>query len=252
MSSLFAAPMSAGYAVIVVLSHLFAPVLGGLAAAAAIVAITVGIRLLLTPLTWSAMRGQARIAALAPRVQDLRTRYRRQPDRLQAELGALYQQNGGAVLAGVLPLLLQLPVFGILYRLLESPTVGGSRNVLLRHDLFGASLGSRWLASPGAVSGHGLVFLGLFALLAAVGWLSVRAARPAPAAGQASGGAGALMRILPFSTLVVAAFVPLAAGLYLLTSAGWAVAERAVLRRRLAIAPAAPARPPGSGARQSH
>jgi YidC/Oxa1 family membrane protein insertase len=254
LSSLLSASMGAVYTVIVLLSHLLAPALGGLAAAAAIVAITMGIRLLLTPLTWYAIRGQARIAALAPRVHQLRTRYRRQPDRLQAELAALYQQHGGALLAGVLPLLAQLPVFGIVYRLLESPTVHGSRNVLLSHDLFAASLGSRWLAGAGPVSAHGLVFLVLFALLAVVGWLSLRVARPNLAGGQAPGRTGVLMRIVPFTTPVVAAFVPLAAGLYLLTSTGWAVAERAVLRRRLAgLAAPPPAiavpgrRPAGSG-----
>jgi YidC/Oxa1 family membrane protein insertase len=39
--------------------------------------------------------------------------------------------------------------------------------------------------------------------------------------------------LLPYSTLLIAAFVPLAAGLYLLTSSAWAVAERTLLRRRI-------------------
>jgi YidC/Oxa1 family membrane protein insertase len=252
MSSLLAAPMGATYTVIVVLCHLFAPVLGGLAAAAAIVAITIGIRLLLTPLTWYAMRGQARVAALAPRVRELRTRYRSQPDRLQAELGALYRQNGPALLAGVLPLLLQLPAFAILYRLLESPTIGGARNVLLRHDVLGASLGSRWLSGAGPVSGHGLVFLGLFALLAAVGWLSLRAARPSQGTEDpVHGSSGALMQVLPFTTLVVAAFAPLAAGLYLLASTGWAVGERVVLGRRVGVPPAVQAATAVAGQRRA-
>jgi YidC/Oxa1 family membrane protein insertase len=43
--------------------------------------------------------------------------------------------------------------------------------------------------------------------------------------------------------VLIAAFVPLAAGLYLLTSTAWAVAERALLRRR--ITPAATASPAG-------
>jgi YidC/Oxa1 family membrane protein insertase len=43
-------------------------------------------------------------------------------------------------------------------------------------------------------------------------------------------------RLLPFGTLAVAAFVPLAAGLYLLTSTAWAAAERAVLHRRVVAA----------------
>ena len=45
--------------------------------------------------------------------------------------------------------------------------------------------------------------------------------------------------ILPFASLVTAAVVPLAAGLYLLTTTAWTLAERTVLRRRfLAAVPA--------------
>ena len=63
------------------------------------------------------------------------------------------------------------------------------------------------------------------------------------------------MRILPFATVAFAALVPLAAGLYLLTTTAWAAAERAVFHR-LAPAPPAPAAtkpqrtPKRSGGRQ--
>jgi YidC/Oxa1 family membrane protein insertase len=89
------------------------------------------------------------------------------------------------------------------------------------------------------------VFAGLFVLLAGVGWLSARMARRASDPAGATGAAGAtgtatgaaaaggaqaaLVRALPFATVAIAAFVPLAAGLYLATSAAWTLAERAVL-----------------------
>jgi YidC/Oxa1 family membrane protein insertase len=47
----------------------------------------------------------------------------------------------------------------------------------------------------------------------------------------------ALARVMPFVTVLVAAVVPLAAGLYLLTTAAWTVIERAVLRRRFLPGP---------------
>ena len=37
---------------------------------------------------------------------------------------------------------------------------------------------------------------------------------------------------IPFASLVTAAIVPLAAGLYLLTTTAWTLGERTVLRRR--------------------
>jgi YidC/Oxa1 family membrane protein insertase len=51
-----------------------------------------------------------------------------------------------------------------------------------------------------------------------------------PPAGQA-GVAGAVARLTPFVTVAIAAFVPLAAGLYLVTTTAWTLAERTLLRR---------------------
>jgi len=241
MSSLFAGPIGIAYQIVFWISHLLTPLTGGLATAAAIVAFTVGVRLLLAPLSFFGMRGQARIAAIQPRVQELRTKYARQPDRLQSELGALYAQEAGGLLGGCLPLLLQLPFFSIMYQLFLHRTVAGKPNGLLSETLLGTPLGSHWLTGAGVASVHGLVFLGLFALLAVAATLSVRVARAAaPAAGaEVSGAMGAITRLLPYTTLIIAALVPLAAGLYLLTTTTWTVLERRVLRRAIVTAPVA-------------
>jgi YidC/Oxa1 family membrane protein insertase len=267
MSSVFAGPIAVAYHFVSWLAQVLTPLTGGLATAAAIVVFTIAVRLLLSPLSFLGLRGQARIAALQPRIQELRARYARQPEKLQAELGALYAREGGGLLAGCLPLLLQLPFFSVMYRLFLSGSIGGKPNELLSRTLFGTPLGSHWLSGPGPVSAQGLVFAGLFALLAVIAALTARAARSAtalpgpgpsvpargttratarpPTARQAAPATAAqqarltaaVTRILPYTTLVIAAFVPLAAGLYLLTSAAWTLAERTVLRRR--IAPAA-------------
>jgi len=39
--------------------------------------------------------------------------------------------------------------------------------------------------------------------------------------------------VLPYLTVDIAAVVPLAAGIYLLTTTAWTTAERALLRRRI-------------------
>ncbi len=236
MSGLLGVPIGAAYHVVNVLTLLLTPLAGGLATAAAIVVFTAAVRLLLLPLSYYSLRGQASMSALLPQVRELQKRYARQPDRLQRELGALYRQEGTGMLSGCLPLLVQLPFFSVMYRLFLSGTVDGRPSDLLRRDLLGTPLGSHWLTGAGPLSGHGLVFLGLFALLAVVAVLTARTARQAAAAGgaaQAGGALGALGRLLPYSTLVIAAVVPLAAGIYLLTTTTWTMAERAVLRRRV-------------------
>jgi YidC/Oxa1 family membrane protein insertase len=231
------APVGAAYLIVTTIAHVLTTPLGaGLATAAAIIVFTAAVRLLLSPLSYHAFRGQARMSALQPRLAALRARYAHQPDRLQQELAALYRAEGGGMLAGCLPMLLQLPFFSVMYRLFLSGTVDGHANGLLTRDLLTTPLGSHWLTGAGPFSVHGLAFLAVFALLAGAAYLAVRVARTAapPAAGSQAAGSPAatalLTRILPYTTVVIAAFVPLAAGLYLLTTTAWTAAERAGFR----------------------
>lgn len=277
-------PVDAAYHVVSGLAGLLTPLAGGLATAAAIAGFTVAIRVLLLPLSYRAMRGMAAQARIAPRIQALQKQHAGQPDRLQRELAALYQSEGTSVFAGCLPALAQWPVLSVLYLLFRSPRIAGAPNTLLSHGLFGAPLGSHWLGVAGPFSAQGAVFAGLFLLLASLGWLSSRLARrigaPALAPGTPAGpgnaatrptrtpGAGpdatatgpaeatrgggaasvsaALGRVLPYFTVVVAAFVPLAAGVYLLTTTAWTLGERMLVQRALA-ARAGVDRPDGTG-----
>jgi len=237
MLAVLGVPVDAAYHLVFALTTILTPVLGGLAAAAGIIVFTAAIRLLVMPLSFRALRGQAAQARLAPQVQKLRQRYGRRPERLQRELTALYRREGTSVFAGFAPLLAQWPVFSVLYLLFRSPNVAGGQNRLLSRDLFGVPLGNHWLTGFSALSGQDAVFLGVFAILAVICWLSVRMARrmsavvspPAAASSgvpAASGALGLIGKVLPYVTVVIAAFAPLAAAVYLVVSTGWSVAER--------------------------
>jgi YidC/Oxa1 family membrane protein insertase len=251
MSVFFGIPVDLSYHLVCWIAAILAPLLGGLATAAAIIAFTLAIRLALLPLSYFAVRGSVRgegtRARLQPKIAELRRRHARNPQRLQEELGALYRAEGSGMFAGFGPLLLQLPFFSVMYRLFLDHSVGGAPNTLLTHSLLAAPLDSHWLAGAGPLSAQGAVFAGLFALLAVVAVLAVRAARraapavplvpaaagAAPAASTPGGRAVSLMSwVIPFASLVTAAIVPLAAGLYLLTTTAWTLGERTVLRRR--------------------
>jgi YidC/Oxa1 family membrane protein insertase len=243
MFSFFGVPVDAAYHLVSGLTGIFTPVLGALAAVAAIVAFTMAVRLLLMPLSLRALRGQAVQARLAPQLLALRQRHGKQPERLQREMAALYKREGTSVFAGFAPLLLQWPFLSVMYLLFRSPQVGGTANMLLSRDLLGVPLGMHWLGGAGAASAQGAVFLGVFALLAGLCWLSARlgrlmTAQAVPAgrggAAPAAGGSGLLARVLPYLTVVIAAFAPLAAGIYLLTSLAWSLAERGFYWRRAA------------------
>ncbi len=268
MSVLFGMPVDLAYHLVCWFAAILAPLFGGLAAAAAIVVFTMLIRLALVPLSYYAVRGERARGRLLPQVQELRRRHAKDPERLQRELKALQRAEGTTMYAGCLPLLLQLPFFSVMYRLFLSHSVAGAPNALLSHRLLAAPLGSWWLGGAGPVSAQGAVFAGLFVLLAVIGVAALRAARrtqtraqaaqaaqattaavptaatttgragrPAPAAAPAAQTAaadravGLLSKVMPFGSLLMAAIVPLAAGLYLVTTAAWTLAERAAINR---------------------
>jgi YidC/Oxa1 family membrane protein insertase len=87
---------------------------------AAIIAITVAVRLLLMPLSFRALRGQAIAARLAPQLQALRQRHAKQPERLQREMTALYKREGTSMFASITPFLLQWPLLSVMYLLFRS------------------------------------------------------------------------------------------------------------------------------------
>jgi YidC/Oxa1 family membrane protein insertase len=256
VTSFLGVPVDAAYHLVSGLTGFLTPALGGAAVLAAIILFTVAVRAALMPLSLRALRGQAAMARLAPQLQVLRQKHARQPERLQREMTALYQREGTSMLAGITPFLLQWPLLSVMYLLFRSAQIGGSPNALLSHDLLGVPLGSHLLAGAGPLSTHGLVFVGVFALLAVAGWLSVRLGKlmapvpPAtgtatPAAGG-SGATGLLVKVLPYVTVVIAAFIPLAAGIYLLISTGWALAERAFFWKTGRIPGVAPSPPKGA------
>ena len=173
MSGFLGVPVDAAYHLVSALTRLLIPFAGGLAAAAAIVLFTAAVRLLISPLSFRALRGQAALARLAPQVQKLRTRYGGQPERFQRELTALYRREGTGPFASILPVLAQWPFLSVMYLLFRSATVGGAHNQLLSDALFGVPLGAHWLSGAAPLSVHNALFLAVFAVLAALCWLRV-------------------------------------------------------------------------------
>lgn len=259
MTSFLGVPVDAAYHLVCALTGLLTPVLGGLAAAAVIIIVTMAVRMLIAPLSFRALRAQAAQARLAPQLQALRQRYGKQPERFQRELTALQAREGTSLLAGIWPILAQWPFLSVMYLLFRSPRLAGGTNQLLTHSLLGVPLGAHWLSGAAVLGVHGAVFAGMLAVLAGLCWLSAGIARRmavatagaqavAPAAAPAAGGYKLISTVLPYATVVFAAFLPLAAGLYLVTTVAWSTAERWLYTRR-ATATAAPRPGPADRAR---
>ena len=73
------------------------------------------VRVLLWPLQQRAMESQMRMQAVQPLMQDIQTRYKNEPERLQKEMMRLYKEHKVNPLGGCLPMLLPLPVLLALF-----------------------------------------------------------------------------------------------------------------------------------------
>ena len=102
----------------------------------AIIALVVMIRLILYPLTYRGMLSMQKMKDLAPKIKELREKYKGDPQRMNAATMELYKKHGANPLGGCLPLLLQIPVFFAVYRvLLNAVELQGAPWILWVNDL---------------------------------------------------------------------------------------------------------------------
>lgn len=84
----------------------------------AIVLLTLIVRLILFPLSYKGIMSMQRLKDLAPKMKELQTQYKNDPQKLQMHMMNLYKKHGANPLGGCLPMLLQIPVFFAIYRVL--------------------------------------------------------------------------------------------------------------------------------------
>lgn len=218
------------YSLVSGLAALVAPVAGPAAAALAIVVLTLIVRTLLLPVSISQVKAEWHRRRIAPKLKALQEKYKKKPQVLQEKTMALYKAENVSPFAGFLPTLLQAPVVSLVYALFLHPVIGGEPNALLTAHLGPVTLGSSIFSAgwPGV-----LVFVALLAAMSVVAFLSRRTAQRLALPGtDASALLPRILSWLPFLSVGFAAFVPLAAALYLATTTAWTLAERALLRRR--------------------
>jgi YidC/Oxa1 family membrane protein insertase len=102
----------------------------------AIVGLTILIRLVLYPLTHKGMVGMQKMKEIAPKVKELQEKYKGDPQRMNAAVMEMYKKHGANPLGGCLPLVLQIPVFFAIYRvLLNAVELQGAEWMLWINDL---------------------------------------------------------------------------------------------------------------------
>ena len=94
------------------------------------------VKLVLWPLSQMQFKSMAEMQRVAPQVKKLQAQYKGDPQKMNAEVMALYKEHGVNPMAGCLPLLIQMPILFSLYQAINS-----------QRDAF-ASQGWLWIGSP--------------------------------------------------------------------------------------------------------
>jgi len=84
----------------------------------AIIGLTILIRVMLLPLTIKQTKSMYELQRIQPKIKELQDKYKGNKEKLQEETLKFYQENKVNPFGGCLPLLLQMPIFFALFRML--------------------------------------------------------------------------------------------------------------------------------------
>ena len=84
----------------------------------AIILFTLLVKLVLFPLSYKGMMSMQKMKDLAPKMKEVKEKYKGDPAKMNAQMMEMYKKHGANPMGGCLPMILQIPVFFALYRVL--------------------------------------------------------------------------------------------------------------------------------------
>jgi YidC/Oxa1 family membrane protein insertase len=138
----------------------FLPYDSGAAWALSIIGLTLVIRAALIPLFVKQIKSSRNMQLIQPRVKELQKKYAHDREKLAQETMALYRETGTNPFASCLPLLLQMPIFLALFRMIDQAAKGNVRGVLTQRqveslqnaELFGAKISATFMNADGDIN----------------------------------------------------------------------------------------------------
>ncbi len=133
----------------------------GLVWVLSIIGLTLTVRAALIPLFVKQIKSSRNMQLIQPKVKELQKKYGHDRERLAQETMKLYRESGTNPFASCLPILIQMPIFLALFRLLDHHAAKGDGKAFIttqlassfqNADLFGIPLKSTFLNSGGQVS----------------------------------------------------------------------------------------------------
>jgi YidC/Oxa1 family membrane protein insertase len=94
----------------------------GLSWGLSIIALTFLVRIAVLPLSIRGIRSMRRMQLVAPKIKELKDKYKDDPQRFQRETMELYKKEGVNPFSSCLPFILQIPFFIAIYQLLRGDT----------------------------------------------------------------------------------------------------------------------------------
>ena len=86
----------------------------------AIILMTIFIKLAFFPLTKKSSVGTLKMQEMQPRINEIQTKYKDKPEKMNQEMAKLYQETGYNPISGCLPLLIQFPIIIAMYNLFNN------------------------------------------------------------------------------------------------------------------------------------
>lgn len=196
----------------------------------AIVLMTIIIKLILLPLSAKAVRAQRESAALQPKLDEIREKHKDSPEDLNRAMIALYQEHNVNPLSGCLPLLVQMPILIVLYRVFIDGITANHYNLLYS-----------FVAQPESLN---MFFLGqdlskpsiLLALIAGAtqfiqAWQIQKSVKVKPKKGTPAASMGKVGYFMPILTIVIGVTLPSALTIYWITTTIFSIAQQSYLMK---------------------
>jgi len=234
-------------AILVLFHHLLSPLFGadsGWSWTLAIIGLTVFIRVLLIPLFVKQINSARNMQLLQPRIKALQDKYGSDKQRLGEETMKLYREENVNPAESCLPLLLQLPIFWALYRVLAGAATGVARGHFFTHDralvsslqnarIFGARLAGTFLPMRGFGSTQTLalvLILGMTAVLFVQQLQMMRKNMPPEAlTGPMAQQQKMMLYLFPALYMFMGVSIPIGVLLYWFTSNFWTMGQQWIL-----------------------
>lgn len=196
----------------------------------AIIALTLGVRVVSMPLFATSITTQFRMAELQPKLKELQKKFKDNKEELTKATLELYKKEGVNPFSTVLVLLFQIPVFIALFQLFRSGLDGDLASRLYSFVPFPGVLDPTFFG----VLDLGVPSLVIAVIAAAAQFLQAKTATPAKKPGQdmASQVQQRMIYIFPAVTFFILRSLPSAIGVYWITTSVFSIWQQWAMTRK--------------------